>query len=180
MKLQRKQKSRGPTKGKTFSDYRERHQSRVRKQTVKDCETLLSFLGLQNFVATKIEIFNENTNKYETLTLVDEENIQTSSPTEELTDEDIDEINLLLDTKERFNISNEAYHELTMIGKHLTRSWKIQDRIKEMNRKWNLYPTPSNTNRVQQRMKERLEIRLQTLIKNTPSYAAFKLDRKLE
>ena len=112
-------------------------------------------------MATKLEILNENTHKYETLTLVDEENIQTSSPTEELTDEDIDEINLLLDTKERFNISNEAYHELTMIGKHLTRSWKIQDRVKEMNRKWNLYPTPSNTNTVQQRMKERLEIRLQ-------------------
>ena len=179
MKLQRKQKSRGPTKGKTFSDYRERHQSRVRKQMVKDCETSLSFLGLHNFVATKLEILNENTHKYETLTLV-EENIQTSSPTEELTDEDIDEINLLLDTKERFNISNETYHELTMIGKHLTRSWKIQDRVKEMNRKWNLYPTPSNTNTVQQRMKERLEIRLQTLIKNTPSDAAFKLDRKLE
>ena len=85
-------------------------------------------------MATKLEILNENTHKYETLTLVDEENIQTSSPTEELTDEDIDEINLLLDTKERFNISNEAYHELTMIGKHLTRSWKIQDRVKEMNR----------------------------------------------
>ena len=133
MKLQRKQKSRGPTKGKTFSDYRERHQSRVRKQTVKDCETSLSFLGFHNFVATKLEILNENTHKYETLTLV-EENIQTSSPTEELTDEDINEINLLLDTKERFNISNEAYHELTMIGKHLTRSWKIQDRVKEMNR----------------------------------------------
>lgn len=84
-------------------------------------------------MATKLEILNENTHKYETLALV-EENIQTSSPTEELTDEDIDEINLLLDTKERFNISNEAYHELKMIGKHLTRSWKIQDRVKEMNR----------------------------------------------
>ena len=33
-------------------------------------------------------------------TLVDEENIQTSSQTEELTYEDIDEINLLLYTRE--------------------------------------------------------------------------------
>ena len=37
-------------------------------------------------------------------TLVDEENIQTSSQTEELTYEDIDEINSILYTRERFNV----------------------------------------------------------------------------
>ena len=37
-------------------------------------------------------------------TLVDEENIQTSSQTEELTYEDIHEINLLLYTRERFYV----------------------------------------------------------------------------
>lgn len=56
-------------------------------------------------MATKVEIFNENTHEYETLTLVDKENIKDSSQTETLTDEDIDEINLLLYTKERFNVS---------------------------------------------------------------------------
>ena len=61
-----------------------------------------------------------NTQEYETLTLVDKEDIQTSSRTETLTDEEIDEINLLLYTKERFNISNEAYHELSMICKDST------------------------------------------------------------
>ena len=62
---------------------------------VTDFETSLSFLELHNFVANKTEIFNENTHEYETPTLVDEENIQTSSQTEELTYEDIDEINSL-------------------------------------------------------------------------------------
>ena len=66
----------------------------------------------------------------ETLTLVDKNNIESSSRTETLTDEEIDEINLLLYTKERFNISNEAYHELSMICKELPRSWKVQERIK--------------------------------------------------
>ena len=179
MKLQKEQKARGPAKKKTFSDYSKRHQSRVRKQMVTDCETSLSFFGLHSFVATKIEIFNENTLEYETLTLVDEENIETSSQTEELTDGDIDEINLLLYNKERFNVSNEAYHELTMICKDLPRSWKIPDRIREINTKWNFFPTPGDTNGVQQSIKERLEIRLQNLINNTPSNAAFKLDHKI-
>ena len=68
--------------------------------------------------------------------LVDEKNIQTSSQTEELTDEDIGEVNLLLYIKERFNVSNEAYHKLTMLFKHLPRSWKIQDTIREIG--WDL------------------------------------------
>lgn len=103
---------------------------------VTDCETSLSFLGLHNFVGTKVEVFHENTHEYKTLTQVDEKNIQTSSQTEELTDEDIGEVNLFLYIKERFNVSNEAYHKLTMLFKHLPRSWKIQDTIREIG--WDL------------------------------------------
>ena len=138
MKLQKDKKLRGPAKKKTFQDYSKRHQSRVRRQMVTVCETSLSFLGLNNFVVAKVEIFHENTQEYETLTLVDKEDIQTSSRTETLTNEEIDEINLLLYTKERFNISNEAYHEFAMICKDLPRSWKVQERIKALNSKCNL------------------------------------------
>ena len=67
--------------------------------------------------------------------LVDEENIKDLSQTETLTDEDIDEMNLLLYTRERLNVYNEANHELSMIWKDLPRSWKVQERIKAINRK---------------------------------------------
>lgn len=67
--------------------------------------------------------------------MVDEENIKDLSQTETLTDEDIDEMNLLLYTRERLNVSNEANHELSMIRKDLPRSWKVQERIKAINRK---------------------------------------------
>lgn len=178
MKLQKDKKSRGPTKSKTFLDYSKRHQTRVRKQMVTDCETSLSFLGLHNFVATKVEIFHENTQEYETLTLVDNNNIQNSSRAETVTDEEIDDINLLLYTKERFNISNEAYHELSMICKELPRSWKVKERIKALNSKWNLSSTPNDTCGIQQSIEERLEVRLQTLMKNSPN-AAFKENHKI-
>lgn len=120
-----------------------------------------------------------NTHEYETLTLVDKENIQDSSQTETLTDEDIDQINLLLYTKERFNVSNEAYHELSMICKDLPRSWKVRERIKAINSKWNLSSTPGDTCRIQQSIKERLEIRLQALLKNIPSNSALKQNHKI-
>lgn len=172
MKLQKKEKTRGSAKKKSFSSYSRRQQSRIQKQMVTDCETSLSFLGLHNFVATKVEVFNENTHEYETITLVDEENIHPSSQTEVLTDQDIDEINLLLYSKERFNVSNEAYYELSMICKDLPRSWKVQERIKALNSKWNLSSTPGDTCGIQQSIKERLEIRLQSPIKNTSTDSA--------
>ncbi|KAJ7391196.1 hypothetical protein OS493_019327 [Desmophyllum pertusum] len=81
---------------------------------VTDCETSLSFLALNGFVATKIEVFNHDTQEYETISLIDEEATAVSFRTETLTNEEIDEINLLLYTKEGFMISNEAYHKLSM------------------------------------------------------------------
>ena len=42
----------------------------------------------------------------------------------------------------------------------------ITDRIKKINEKWNLFPTPGNTVGVQQSVKLRLETRLKVMIKN--------------
>ncbi|CAB3985371.1 Hypothetical predicted protein [Paramuricea clavata] len=60
-------------------------------------------------------------------------------------DKDIDHINLLLYTKDRFGISNQPYHEVPMICKDMPGSYMIKDRLKKINEKWNLFPTPGNT-----------------------------------
>ena len=65
IRQQRRQNtSRGPSKSKTFLEYSKRQQSRIRKQMVGDCEMSLTFLGLHNFVATEVEVFTENNQKY--------------------------------------------------------------------------------------------------------------------
>ena len=134
---------------------------------VDDCEASLAFLGLHNFIATKVEVYNENNQQYETINLINEDEIDPSSDTETITNEEIDEINLLLYTKERFNISNDAYHELSMTCKELPRLWKVQERIKSLNRKWKFSETPGNTIGVQQNIRERLTERVEHLLKNS-------------
>ena len=146
---------------------------------VDDCETSLAFLGLHNFVATKVEVYNENNQEYETINLVNDEEISTSSHTETLTNEELDDISLLLYTKERFNLSNDAYHELSMTCKELPRSWKVQERIKALNGKWKLSETPGNTFGIQQSIKERLEVRVQNMIKNSPPTESFRQNKKI-
>ena len=72
------------------------------------------------------------------INLIGETEVDSSSHAEELTDDEIDDMNLLLYTKERFNVCNDAYHELSMTFKALPRSWNVQKRIKSLNKKWKL------------------------------------------
>ena len=54
-----------------------------------------------------------------------------------------------------------------MICKDMPRSWKIQERIKAINSKWNLSQTPGDTTGVQQSLEERLKVRLRALIERS-------------
>ena len=66
--------------------------------------------------------------------------------------------------KDKFNISNKAWHELATQTKQMPNNYKIEKKLKELNAKWNLQPTPGQAERVQLSFRESLEeqeIRLQ-------------------
>ena len=116
----------------------------------EECQTRLSFLGLYNFIATKIEVLNTDTNQYETFNLFGEGELTcTVSDPKELTNDDLDNINMWLYLKDNFNISNEAWHEIAMKANGVPNTYSIKKRIKELNSKWNLKPTPGDTEGVQ-------------------------------
>ena len=71
-----KKGQRGPNKNKKFADCTKQHQARIRRTFKEDCQSALSFLGLYDFVATKVEIFNNDTQQYETISLVEEGEFQ--------------------------------------------------------------------------------------------------------
>ena len=111
IKLQRKQSNTRGQAEKSFSSYIKRHQIRLRKKSVTDCQATLAFLGLYNMVAIKVEVFNHSTQQYETSNLMGEGEELKICRTETLTDKEIDSIDLLLCTKDRF-VSNEAYYDM--------------------------------------------------------------------
>ena len=164
-------KSRGPAKRKTFVDYSKRHQLEFESKLSQTVKLHFHFLGFIILYPSKLK-YSMSTLKSIRLShwLI---RITLKIHLETLTDEEIDDINFLLYAKERFNISNDAYHELSMTCKELLRSWKVQERIKAFNCKWNLSSTTIDTCGIQQSIKEQLEIRLQTPIKYSPSNSAF-------
>ena len=62
----------------------------------------MSFLGLYNFVAIKMEVFNTDTYQYETFNLVGEGELAfTETDPKELTNDDLDNINMWLYLKDK-------------------------------------------------------------------------------
>ena len=55
---QMKKKGRGLAKGRRFSQYSKKQQERIKGHLKGQCTATLAFLGLHDFVATKVEVFN--------------------------------------------------------------------------------------------------------------------------
>ena len=155
-------KGRGPVK-KSFHQYSRQHQGVIKKNFVTDSQIVLSFFSLYNFVATRVDIRNEETGQVESLSLIDEHDSPVNGTEHSISDEELEKVNMLLYAKERFNVSNSAFHEMSMLLKDMPRSWRFTQRIKELNKLWNIFPTPVGTVGVQQKLEDRLKVRLSKL-----------------
>ena len=155
-------RSRGQAKKKSFRQYTRQHQARVKKQLKEQCHTTLPFLGLYNYVATKAEVFNEDTGKLETFSLLEEGELPFIDNTEkEMTDKKLDDLNMWMYLKDKFNTSNEAWREFSV--KDMPKLSQITKRINELNTSWNLICTPGEAEGVQVKFEDSLRKQLTRL-----------------
>ena len=151
---------------KSWSEYSAQHKRKHKKQIASDIHTALKFTENTHFIPSRIELKNKETN--EQLTISQDGSIATtkqlSSPCETQTI-----AKQTLYVKERFNISNTAYHELSMIHPLLP-SWSALNTIsKEMDARSTIRPTPGPIIGIQQSLKQRLTVRLENLVKKFPN-----------
>ena len=71
--------------------------------------------------------------------------------------------------KERFNISDKAYHELSMIHPELPCWYTINKEAKRLNSECDIFPTPGPVMGVQQSLRKRLTVWLEHLVQSYPS-----------
>ena len=88
-------------------------------------------------------------------------------------------LNLLLYAKERFGISNAAYHELSMLFPTLPRSNHLNQRVKDLNKHWTVFPTPEGTIGVQQSLKHLLTDRIEYFLTTSSQTTTFDSSRKI-
>ena len=106
---------------------------------------------------------------YETLTLIDEAELKDSTiideAHDEITDEQLDNVYLLLYVKDQFQISDKAWHELSVQTKDLPSTYSIKKRIELLNKQWNVFPTSGTTEGVQMKLKDSLMEQTSRLMK---------------
>ena len=149
---------RGPSH-KSPSDYTKRHLRRLRQQRREKCNDSLAWLEAEGYTATELTITNEQTGNAETIKF-DMQEILRGEEQEEL-----DKLDMAIYIKDKHSISGNAYHELAQLFKEMPRHYKIKDRIKELNKAWNIKPTPDGTCGVQQSLEEHLNTRLQYMVR---------------
>ena len=79
----------------------------------EECEATLTFLGMYKFVASKVEVFNDDTEQYKTFDLIDKDHMPPSgSDYSDLTDAQVNDMKYWIYIKHKFNISDEACHKM--------------------------------------------------------------------
>ena len=125
------------------------------------------------FEVTAIHIRNKDTGSLEIIPA------DTGVPvTPEVQLQSDDHVKKVLLVKDRFGISNEAYHEFSMIDKHLPRSCMISKETKQINDQWEINPVPGNCTGAQQSLK-RLSERILNLMKFVDENSPIKRSHKV-
>lgn len=154
---------RGPQKNKSFSEYTQRHRSRIKMQLRVKYYSTLPLIGEYDFIATKVEIFSSETQGYDTLRLIDENELPfTENNPKTLNSDEINDINLWIYIKDKYNISDQAQKELAM-KTDMRNAYRIKENIAELNSKQKLKLTPGDPEGVQTSLNDSLKKQIQRL-----------------
>ena len=113
LKTGRSVKRRGPSSSKRWKNYCQQHQWKKKKELANNIQSALAFCDSDCFKPHSVEIENVNTGDYEVLDLSSGSfNKSKISPVPS----NKETVHSALYIKDRYRISNEAYHELSMVS----------------------------------------------------------------
>lgn len=112
----------------------------------------MAWLKAEGYSATTVTVRNDITGETSTVHLPTANLLGPQQDPVE--DQEIDVVNMMLYVKDRYNISGNAYHERAQLCEKMPRHYRLKERIAELNKLWNICPTPNGTCGVQQSLKE--------------------------
>ena len=66
--------------------------------------------------------------------------------------------------KDKFHISDQAWQELSQLSNDMQSLYSLKNRLKLLNSKWNIFPTPGDTEGVQMRLADSLKEQIEKLL----------------
>lgn len=157
-------------KKKAWTQCTPQHRKKRIKQVAKKVQTALLFTNDEHLKTKKLELENEQTGEIisidscgQKVQVVKPNSIATSISSHSVVDQ-------TLYVKEKYNVSNEAYHEMAMINTGMPRLNELLKTAKTLDTKSIVYPVPGKLQGVQQSLKECLEKKLKTLQRINPAF----------
>ncbi|XP_060081616.1 uncharacterized protein LOC132560929 [Ylistrum balloti] len=155
-----------PIKRKAFADCTPSWQSKIRKKDEEHCKKALSFLKDSDAVPVSVTVVRNGKEEvlrlYETGENKENQSLEAS--------ETLDDLNALIYILDTFNISKDAYHELSMAFKTLPRINAVNKVLSDLNSKFDIIQTPDGLG-VQQSLKKHLHDVLSHKIKTDKNFA---------
>lgn len=180
LKMTTPSRKRGRDRAKAFEDLSDRQQRRIKRQRTSNCIDSLAWLHLEGYTPRKLELVNNSTGTLETLTLQQLEAQEIfGANAHSMTGDEFDTINMMLFVKDRYDISNNAYHEMARICRNMPRHYLLKQRIAELNKQWNIKPTPNGISGVQQSLQDRLRVKIARLHQISKPDETFRMTRKV-
>jgi len=153
-----------PKNYKTWEEYTPQYKRKKKKQFACDVKAALTFVEDNIFTPTEIKFMNKATGEQFSV----EGNGKTMTENNNTEDKIVQKT---LYIKERFRLSNETYHELSMINHFLPSSNSIIRAAKELDMKSSIHPTPGSALGVQQSLREQLQKVISHLSKTESSFS---------
>ena len=149
------------------------HQRRLKRHRSHACNDSLEWLKLEGYTPTKLEVMSNKTGMTETLTFNRETVSILGADVDSVTEDERDVISMMLYVKDRYSVSKDAYHQMARICKGIPREYPLKQWIAELNKQWNIRPTPNGVCGVQLSLEDRLRVRTVCLRQQAPPNAAF-------
>ena len=145
-------------KDRSFESYSQRSKFRLKKQLKTTCQLASDFMGLYDLVPYKVIYYNPVGESFDSITLIekDEFNECFLGPTDSTVEQNqqLDNVDFLLYIKDKFHVSDRAWHEISQISKEVSTKYTLKQRIKALNNQWTIKVTPGETEGVQISFKE--------------------------
>ena len=148
---------------RSWQSYSRQQQLNKKKKLANGIQTALQFCKEERFKACNVEIQNIDTNKREIINLDN----KVYQPTPTLTDSDEDRLCAVTLVKDKFTISDAAYHELSMVS-NLPNFYKVKKATEMLNKEFDIKAAPNSITGVQQSLIAHVEARLRKIITKIP------------
>ena len=145
----------------TSKHYSQRHERRLKRQRAESCSASLAWME-------EVLALNTRTKETETIDLKQSLEGGLQLTHESLDDDQADIVSMMLHVKDKHQISGLAYHEMAKLCQQMPRHYRLKNKISELNKLWDIRPSPNGIIGVQQSLLGRLLQRIHHLVSETP------------